>query len=137
MEGDPHGSAHASFSGLHPVDRHGRRDPLFFLLHANVDRLWAKWQWIHKRHEPDPAHGRSPTRSANRVGHRLADTMWPWNGVTGGAATRRPRRAARSPRRRRRRRPGRSRGSRAMIDYQAVAGAAPLGFAYDDVPFEV
>ena len=23
----------------------------------------------------------------------------------------------------------------AMIDYQAVGGGAPLGFAYDDVPF--
>ena len=32
--------------------------------------------------------------------------------------------------------PGATPRVRAMIDYQAVGGGAPLGFAYDDVPFE-
>ena len=43
----------------------------------------------------------------------------------------------RSRRRRRRRRPGNTPTVGAMIDYQAVGGGAPLGFAYDDVPFEL
>ena len=58
------------------------RDPLFFLLHANVDRLWAKWQWMHRRTSPAEPRAFAPA-SPNRIGHRLADTMWPWNGVTG------------------------------------------------------
>jgi tyrosinase len=33
--------------------------------------------------------------------------------------------------------PGPSPTVRAMFDYQAVAGGVPLGFAYDDVPFEL
>ena len=28
------------------------RDPLFFLLHCNVDRLWAKWQRQNSRFNP-------------------------------------------------------------------------------------
>lgn len=45
MEGMPHGAAHVSFNG--PVNNvpTAPRDPLFFLLHCNVDRLWAKWQF--------------------------------------------------------------------------------------------
>ena len=26
------------------------RDPLFFLLHCNVDHVWAKWQWMRDRY---------------------------------------------------------------------------------------
>ena len=136
MEGDPHGSAHTSFfqGFIRSIDT-AARDPLFFLLHANVDRLWAKWQWIHGR--TDPALGRSFAPAlGNRIGHRLGDTMWPWNGVTGaprpstapgGQLAASPATAA----------PGPQPRVRAMIDYQAVGGGAPLGFAYDDVPFEV
>ena len=82
MEGDPHGSAHVSFSGFISAIPSAARDPLFFLLHTNVDRLWAKWQWVHRRTsaaEPRAFAASSPPR----IGHNLADTMWPWNGVTG------------------------------------------------------
>ena len=136
MEGDPHGSAHVSFfqGFIQSIDT-AARDPLFFLLHANVDRLWAKWQWIHKRTNPTQARAFAPA-IGNQVGHRLADTMWPWNGVTGAP---RPSTApggtlAASPSTTA---PGARPRVRAMIDYQAVAAGAPLGFAYDDVPFEV
>ena len=46
-----HNPAHAAFSG-HVVDI-GRdpADPLFFLLHSNVDRLWALWQEKHDRYD--------------------------------------------------------------------------------------
>lgn len=135
MEIDPHGSAHTSFTGFIRWIGTAARDPLFFLLHANVDRLWAKWQWVHKRTSPALARSFAPA-IGNRIGHRLADTMWPWNGVTtaprpstapGGTLAASPSTAA----------PGSQPRVRAMIDSQAVGGGAPLGFAYDDVPFEV
>jgi tyrosinase len=41
MEGNPHGTAHvSSFSGAITSIPTAARDPLFFLLHCNVDRLW-------------------------------------------------------------------------------------------------
>jgi tyrosinase len=49
-------------------------DPIFWLNHANVDRLWAIWQ--------DQGHaGVSfyPTRKLP-FGHNLIDPMWPWDG---------------------------------------------------------
>jgi tyrosinase len=136
MEGNPHGSAHMSFfSGFIRSIQTAARDPLFFMLHANVDRLWAKWQWIRKHSSPGDSRAFAPA-NPNRVGHRLGDTMWPWNGVTGPP---RPATApggtfpasVSTPA------PGPTPTVGAMIDYQAVAGGPALGFAYDDVPFEV
>ena len=135
MEGNPHGFAHTSFGGFISAIHTAARDPLFFMLHANVDRLWAKWQWVRRR--TSPADPRAFAQAVpNRVGHRLADTMWHWNGVIspprpqtapgGGLA---PSRSTPAP--------GATPRVRQMIDYQAVGGGAPLGFAYDDVPFEL
>jgi tyrosinase len=99
MEGDPHGWAHVLTGGrdcpwcacigvlCDPAI--SVRDPVFFLLHTNVDRLWAKWQRTENRFDhaiveaytPQTDPGTSP--SACR-GHRswVAGTMWPWSGVT-------------------------------------------------------
>jgi tyrosinase len=135
MEGNPHGSAHVRFNGLISAIPTAARDPLFFLLHANVDRLWAKWQWVHRRTSPADARAFA-SAVPNRVGHRLPDTMWPWNGLTapprpstapGGTFA--PTRSTTAP--------GVNPIVRAMVDYQAVGGGPPLGFAYDDVPFEL
>ena len=41
MEGNPHGSAHGSFGGWISNITTATRDPLFFMLHCNVDHLWA------------------------------------------------------------------------------------------------
>ncbi|MEM8504890.1 MAG: tyrosinase family protein [Cyanobacteria bacterium P01_D01_bin.1] len=49
-------------------------DPIFWLHHANVDRLWAQWQ--------DQGHSGEdfyPERD-RPFGHNLADPMWPWDG---------------------------------------------------------
>jgi tyrosinase len=136
MEDNPHGDAHTAFDGPVSDPATSPRDPLFFLLHTNVDRLWAKWQWVSpKRHDPaDPKAYAAP--SPNRIGHRLGDTMWPWNGLTaaprpstapGGTLASSPLTAA----------PGPSPMVRAMFDYQGVLGGDHLGFSYDDIPFEI
>src|SRR5262249_36619778 len=81
LEGNPHGSAHTSFGGSISSIGTAAKDPLFFLLHCNVDRLWAKWQRQTGRF--DQAVAKSFDSGANPIGHNLPDTMWPWNGVTG------------------------------------------------------
>jgi len=83
------------------------RDPLFFSLHCNVDRLWAKWQWLHDRNTVTdvatydlqgsfaaPAPGvAAPLFTTNAAGQITAnrtlgqyaeDTLWPWDNVVGG-----------------------------------------------------
>ncbi|GAA6618097.1 tyrosinase family protein [Scytonema sp. NUACC26] len=50
-------------------------DPVFWLLHANVDRLWAEWQ----------NNGRQGSKfyaipGTELYGHNLKDKIWPWDG---------------------------------------------------------
>jgi tyrosinase len=136
IEGDPHGLAHTSFGAGWIFDpATAPRDPMFFLLHGNVDRLWAKWQWYYKRTQatdPNAFYHGAPVAP----GHNLGDTMWPWNGVTspprpntapGGPMAASALTSA----------PGPTPTVRSMIDYQAANGGAHLGFDYDDVPFEM
>jgi hypothetical protein len=52
MEGNPHGFAHTSFGGSISSVPTAVKDPLFFLLHANVDRLWAKCSATTERSPP-------------------------------------------------------------------------------------
>src|SRR5262249_56870360 len=77
MEGNPHGTAHVGFGGSIQDPGRAPKDPLFFLLHCNVDRLWAKWQRQNTRFDPSAV--ASYDNSSSRIGHRLSDTMWPWN----------------------------------------------------------
>jgi tyrosinase len=138
MEGNPHGAAHTSFSAvISPISRvpTAVRDPLFFMLHANVDRLWAKWQWVKRRVSSSDPRAFAPL-SPNRVGHHLGDTMWPWNGDTNSP---RPPTApggpfhgsSVTPA------PGPTPKVESVFDHLGVTGGDPLGFAYDDVPFEL
>lgn len=46
-------------------------DPVFFLHHAMVDRVWARWQWMHQSQLYEPVAG-------GPRGHNLDDPMWPW-----------------------------------------------------------
>ncbi len=132
MESAPHGPAHVSFSGFISSIPTAAKDPLFFLLHGNVDRLWAKWQWANRRFDtadPDAFQAGGP------LGHRLPDTMWPWNGVTGGE---RPPTAPGGPLKDSpvTRQPGPKPTVGVMLDYLGVRSGLDQGFAYDDVPFE-
>lgn len=135
MESTPHGRAHTGFRGFLSTVATAARDPVFFLLHSNADRLWAKWQWLRRRANSQKPSAYAPS-SPNRIGHNIDDTMWPWNGVTvpprpatapGGAFEASLITSL----------PGVSPTVRSMIDFQAVAGDGHLGFAYDDVPFEI
>lgn len=134
MEGNPHGLAHTSFGGSIQSIGTAAKDPLFFLLHCNVDRLWAKWQRQNSRFNPAVA-ASYDTQPGNPVGHRLGDTMWPWNGITGGQ---RPPTApggalASSPTVSA---PGPTPRVQDQLDYQgSVNPLSRLGFDYDDVPF--
>ena len=49
-------------------------DPIFWLNHANVDRLWAAWQ--------DQGHTGTSFYPSQGMpfGHNLHDPMWPWDG---------------------------------------------------------
>jgi len=142
MEGSPHGPAHTSFGGSIWDIPTAAKDPLFFMLHANVDRLWAKWQWLQRRFDVKStktfsAQGKAGDPGARRVGHNLDDTMWPWNQVTtaprppvapGGTLAPSPLTSA----------PGLSPTVGALIDYQGIlTPPSRLGFDYDDVPFEI
>jgi tyrosinase len=78
-------------------------DPLFYLLHSQIDREWAYWQLKKDRHGVDtggiltfpvPAHydnegafdspGNVPDANFRQKGSYLDDGLWPWDGTTGG-----------------------------------------------------
>jgi tyrosinase len=145
MEGDPHGSAHVDGGGSGWLSSLNTAvmDPIFFLLHSNVDRLWAKWQFMEIRYDPTQSasyepQGTHPGSGRPRIGAYAEDEMWPWNGVTG---TPRPQYA-----------PGGEFPQTVgqvlapppnptpadLVPYESAAGPNPdgLGFGYDDVPFK-
>jgi len=133
MEGTPHGAAHVSFSGSISSVPTAVKDPLFFLLHANVDRLWALWQWLNRRTDPQDSDVYMPE---NRDGRRLNDTMWPWNGVV---TTPRPNFAPGGflPRSIITSSPGAMPKVQDVIDFQGhETPSARLGYGYDDIPYE-
>jgi len=133
LEGNPHGSAHVSFGGFISSIPTAARDPLFFLLHCNVDRLWAKWQRLNSRFDPAVAASYFGSGS-NPIGHNLPDTMWPWNGITGPprpptapGGSMAPSACVSAP--------GATPQVKDSLDYQGrIAAPSRLGFDYDDVP---
>ncbi len=142
MEGDPHGNAHTSFQGYIQDASTAPRDPLFFLLHCNVDRLWGLWQWLNDRFDGTQPktyffRGTAGTPNATTVGHNLGDTMWPWNNVrTPPRPSSAPRTpfpsAANAPA------PGPTPKVGDMIDYHGMLRETSYaGFAYDDVPYGI
>lgn len=52
-EGRSHNQAHNSFNGRVVDIGKDPVDPLFFMMHGNVDRLWALWQQTYDRYDPN------------------------------------------------------------------------------------
>lgn len=73
-----HNDTHNWFGGHMSQPNASPNDPVFFLHHCNVDRLWAMWQIDgHQGAAFYPAAGRPQ-------GHNLNDPMWPWVGALPG-----------------------------------------------------
>ncbi len=75
----PHGSAHVWVGGFVGNASISPRDPVFWLIHSNVDRLWAEWI---QQHSGTAGFQPYLPLSGATTGHNLNDTMWPWNGTT-------------------------------------------------------
>ena len=133
IENHVHARAHRRFRGLLEDAHESVTDPLFFLLHANVDRMWAQWQQDNDKR--DPTATGAYVSVITRIGYGLTHTMWPWNEDTaeprppfapGGTFCASPVVSA----------PGRQPEVRDMFDYQGTLPPfSRLGFDYDDVAF--
>jgi tyrosinase len=148
MEDSPHGYAHECFVG--PIDDifTAPQDPMFFLLHCNVDRLWALWQMQNNRYNLSqvntyPYSGAyNPASKHPMIGDYLDDTIWPWNQVTGKGANgangnTRPPTAPGGPFPQISQ-PATPSGSPKlwqMIDYQGYNGGEPSFADYDVIPY--
>ncbi len=107
VEKRSHNSAHVWPCGSGHLFNPNRSaaDPLFYLLHSQIDRQWAYWQEQHTRFGvpsgsvltfPAPAHyentgaynslGNSPTWDFRQRGSYLDDGLWPWDGTSGGTS---------------------------------------------------
>jgi tyrosinase len=69
-----HNQGHAWIGGDMVNVNVSPNDPVFFIHHCNVDRLWAIWQ------DKNPKQGYLPT-GEGPVGHNLYDFMYPWDGT--------------------------------------------------------
>ena len=134
-----HNNAHRNIGGDLGRLASAVDDPLFFLLHANVDRAWAIWQHqepaIRFRSDHElayPRQGQHTEHSAFPKGSHANDAMWPWSeeipdsprlyempagpGVGGGDKPPTP---------------------ASMIDYLAIFGtSAGIGACYDGLMFQ-
>jgi hypothetical protein len=84
-----HGNGHVWVGGsMLPMS--SPNDPVFWMHHANVDRLWAIWQMKNSRAASASGpydysdHYYKPASGTTTNGHDPATFMWPWDG---GAST--------------------------------------------------
>lgn len=76
--GSAHNSGHRWIGG-HMATRLSPNDPIFWLHHAQVDRLWALWQKnIGTGESGYPNTNLDPQGNEIPPGHKLFDRMWPW-----------------------------------------------------------
>lgn len=74
LENTPHHNSIHGIVGRDMAAMSSPNDPVFFMHHAQVDRLWAKWQESH------PGSANYNPMGMGGQGHRLNDLMWPWDG---------------------------------------------------------
>jgi Common central domain of tyrosinase/Bacterial Ig domain len=81
LEDYSHNYSHGYIGGNMSSPGTSAQDPFFFMLHGNVDRLWAQWQRNSSdlaRLDPTQTYGASLGSDAN-----LSLTMGPWDGSPG------------------------------------------------------
>lgn len=54
LEATPHNSVHMEIGG-HMADYYAPLDPIFWLHHANVDRIWAEWNALGNQNTDEPS----------------------------------------------------------------------------------
>lgn len=153
LESDPHNNGHGWVGGWMAFCQRSPQDPIFWVFHCDIDRLWARWQYTQGRYDFTGADGASylpndayATGSDVPLGHHLKDTMWPWDNKTGPVTppdpfAERPAQAPNAPfpaspipgfw-------PATAAAPRPadMVDYLGVnASGIDLGYSYDDTPF--
>lgn len=82
LHGDGHG-----WIGRSMVLWSSPNDPIFFMHHANIDRIWAKWQeqkkeeWLQQNAGQEYSYETHylPSTVAAGHGHNLSNPMWPWD----------------------------------------------------------
>jgi tyrosinase len=146
LESQFHSGAHNGVGGW-LASAASPSDPLFFLLHSNVDRLWAHWQAKYDRFDSNDEQsyssqgtypGSGPDRGDHARGVYAGDEMWPWrsSGPTGAADPYWP--MANHPMPLASNYPGSpppiTPGG--QVDYLDVAGKGlALGYCYDDINY--
>lgn len=71
-----HGSVHVRTGGDMGSVPSAAYDPIFFLHHANIDRLWAIWQAQHPTKKPgNPTTNLLPTTSGGIISGKVRDTL--------------------------------------------------------------
>jgi Common central domain of tyrosinase/Bacterial Ig domain len=80
LEGCSHDDSHGNVGGTMGNPATSAQDPFFFLLHANVDRLWAEWQ-----RNPAALSRLDPAQTYGALDQNLSETMSPWDGSPGAA----------------------------------------------------
>jgi Common central domain of tyrosinase. len=77
-EAELHNKVHVWVGGsMEPIS--SPNDPVFFLHHCNIDRLWAYWQ-LRNPKSPYLPDGSTPALTGPE-GHNLNDAMHPWDGI--------------------------------------------------------
>lgn len=85
LEDCSHNYSHGYIGGDMHSPGTSAQDPFFFMLHGNVDRLWAQWQRNQSdlgRLDPTQTYGASLGSDMN-----LSLTMSPWDGSLGGSTS--------------------------------------------------
>ena len=88
-----HNAGHNIVGGYMSNPVFSPNDPLFWLHHSFIDRVWSRWQA--KRlagqpgstlasHYPPPTEASPINGQVPPVGHRRDDLLWPWVGTTPG-----------------------------------------------------
>jgi len=146
MEGNYHNQVHNYIGGF-LASLTSPRDPIFYLLHANVDRAWLTWQRNEGAFDHTNANHFFPQgqfdvdTSSLHQGSYVQDHQWPWNLESGNQGTPQttddwPPVVFELPASFANQGPSEIPVVSESIDFMNVLGASePHNYSYDDIPF--